>query len=119
MKKMEIFEPAMCCESGLCGVSIDPELLRIAAAINTLKQKGIEIIRYNLNSKPEEFVTNPVINGIINEKGAEALPVILINDEIVMQGKYPSNKEITEWLEIDATILQGKECCCDKKADCC
>ena len=29
MKTMKIFEPAMCCPTGLCGVSVDPELLRV------------------------------------------------------------------------------------------
>lgn len=30
MKKMFIYEPAMCCSTGLCGVSVDPELLRLS-----------------------------------------------------------------------------------------
>lgn len=37
MKKMKIFEPAMCCPTGICGVGVDPELLRISAALDTLK----------------------------------------------------------------------------------
>ena len=30
MKKIEIFDPAMCCPTGLCGTNINPELMRIA-----------------------------------------------------------------------------------------
>ena len=58
MKNIEIFEPAMCCSTGLCGVSVDPELLRISTVLNTLKERGIEVKRYNLTNAPMEFVKN-------------------------------------------------------------
>lgn len=62
MKNIEIFEPAMCCSTGLCGVSVDPELLRISTVLNTLKERGIEVKRYNLtnissSSHPLFFMT--------------------------------------------------------------
>lgn len=41
MKQMEIFEQAMCCPTGLCGPSIDPELLRLSSVLDALKEKGI------------------------------------------------------------------------------
>jgi hypothetical protein len=40
MKKMSICEPAMCCGTGLCGVGVAPELLRISTVLNTLNQAG-------------------------------------------------------------------------------
>ena len=43
--KIEIFDPAMCCETGVCGPSIDPELMRMSTVINALKEKGIIIKR--------------------------------------------------------------------------
>ncbi|MCI2160525.1 MAG: arsenic metallochaperone ArsD family protein, partial [Oscillospiraceae bacterium] len=52
MKTMQIFEPAMCCSTGLCGVGVDPELLRISTVIETLKKHGITIGRFNLNNAP-------------------------------------------------------------------
>lgn len=39
MKTMQIFEPAMCCSTGLCGVGVDPELLRISTVLDTLKKR--------------------------------------------------------------------------------
>lgn len=56
MSKLTIYEPAMCCETGLCGVGVDPELLRISTIENTLKKLGIEVKRYNLSSAPNAFV---------------------------------------------------------------
>lgn len=31
MKKIEIFDPAMCCPTGLCGPNINPDLMRHGA----------------------------------------------------------------------------------------
>ena len=39
MKKIEIFDPAMCCPTGLCGTNINPELMRIAVVVETLKRQ--------------------------------------------------------------------------------
>ena len=36
MKKIEIFDPAMCCPTGLCGPNIDPEIKRIGVVIEPL-----------------------------------------------------------------------------------
>ena len=128
MKKMQIFEPAMCCETGLCGVSIDPELLRISTVVNTLKGNGIDIERFNLNSAPMEFVTNEVINKYINEQGPEGLPAVLLDGEIIMTGKYPTNEEFTKLLDLPEGLLKeldkedsGGCCCCggDDNGSCC
>lgn len=61
MRTMKIFEPAMCCPTGLCGVGVDPELLRISTVLNTLKQNGVEVQRFNLSSAPQEFVKNKAV----------------------------------------------------------
>ena len=76
MKNIEIFEPAMCCSTGLCGVSVDPELLRISTVLNTLKERGIEVKRYNLTNAPMQFVTNHVVSEFVKLYGADKLPVI-------------------------------------------
>ncbi|WP_139314656.1 arsenite efflux transporter metallochaperone ArsD, partial [Desulfosporosinus metallidurans] len=74
MKKMQIFEPAMCCSTGLCGVGVDTELLRISTVLNSLKKKGIEVDRFNLTNEPMEFVNNKVVNDFLHTKGVEELP---------------------------------------------
>ena len=58
MKKIEIFDPAMCCPTGLCGTNIDPELMRIAVVIETLKRQGIIVTRHNLRDEPQVYVSN-------------------------------------------------------------
>lgn len=108
MKTMSIYEPAMCCETGLCGVGVDPELLRISTVLNTLKKNGTVVQRYNLSNAPQEFVSNKAINEFINANGVDELPAIVVDGEIVITGRYPTNEEFSSLLGIPTTILGEK-----------
>jgi len=105
MKKITIYEPAMCCPTGLCGVTVDPELLRISTLSNILKRKGIQLERYNLTNSPMEFVSNKTVNKMVNEKGVDDLPFTLLDGEVVLTGRYPTNSELEEFLEMPAKVL--------------
>lgn len=105
MKKMSIYEPAMCCDTGLCGVSIDPELLRISTVLSALKKNGVAVERFNLNNAPMAFVNNKVINNFINQKGVDELPAVMLDDEIIITGRYPSNEEIISFLDVPESYL--------------
>ena len=109
MKKMQIFEPAMCCSTGLCGVGVDPELLRISTVVNSLKKNGVEIERFNLTSAPMEFVNNKAVNQLISGKGVENLPAVLLDGEIIITGRYPTNEELAELLNVPMNFLGEKK----------
>lgn len=130
MKSMSIYEPAMCCETGICGVSIDPELLRISTVFNNLKKNGVSAARFNLSSAPGAFISNIEINKLINTEGVEALPATMVDGKLVKTKAYPTNKEIAAWLEIPVNHLgdedaRGKtvpQTCgsgCDCEGECC
>ncbi len=126
MKKLEIFEPAMCCSTGLCGVGVDPELLRISTILNTLEKNDIKVERYNLQSAPQAFVTSSLVNQYIKEKGVEGLPVAVLDGEIVIKCRYPSNQEFVSLLELEKNILieeeestTGSDDCCCSEGCCC
>lgn len=108
MAKIEIFDPAMCCATGVCGPSVDTELTRVASAVFSLQQKGMEVIRYNLGSEPEPFVTNQKVNDLLMEKGPECLPVVLVNGEVTKVADYPTNEEFAEWsgVKVDELALE-------------
>lgn len=126
MKKIEIFEPAMCCSTGVCGPSVNPELIRVAAVVENLKKEGIHIIRHNLSSEPQAFVQNTIVNTALNAKGMEILPVTMVDGAIVKEGGYLTNKEFAEYLQVDIDTVQSKtdtaqnstcncgsdDCCC-------
>lgn len=105
MKQVYIYEPSMCCPTGLCGVGVDPELMRISTVVNNLKKEGIEIQRSNLTSSPMQFMTNPIVNQIINDKGVDELPLTLVNNQVFATGRYPTNKELSEILDIPLDLF--------------
>ena len=108
MTKVEIFDPAMCCSTGVCGPSVDPELTRVASAVYSLEKKGFDIKRYQLTNDPDKFAENDEITRIFQEKGPDALPVVLINDKAVKVGVYPTNEEFAEWFEVSTEDLTEK-----------
>ena len=108
MKKIEIFDPAMCCSTGVCGPSIDPELMRITTVINTLKGKGIIIKRHGLSGEPQDFIANQVISDILQKEGADILPITLVDGQIFKTKGYPSNDELSNWLEIKINTNQPR-----------
>ncbi|MGO3202219.1 MAG: arsenic metallochaperone ArsD family protein, partial [Ruoffia tabacinasalis] len=57
MKKLAIYEPALCCSTGVCGPSVDEDLLRITGVMKQVKEEDdVMMIRYNLASNPNSFV---------------------------------------------------------------
>ena len=118
MKTMKIYEPAMCCPTGLCGVSVDPELLRVSTVLNTLKQNGVEVRRFNLSSAPDEFVKSKAVTEYLQKFGPDKLPVVTVEDIIVITGRYPTNEEFTSWLDLSADML-GVSCCEGDTSCCC
>ncbi|MDD2477222.1 MAG: arsenite efflux transporter metallochaperone ArsD [Dysgonamonadaceae bacterium] len=120
MKNIEIFDPAMCCSTGVCGPSIDPELLRVATVINSLKEKGIIIKRHGLSNEPQAFISNKAISEILQKEGADILPVTLVDGEIVKTKSYPTNEELSVWLGVEInTKPQKKGGCCSGPKGCC
>lgn len=122
MKKMIIFDPAMCCSTGVCGPSVNPELLRVATTLNKLNNKGIIVDRYNLASSPQAFVDNSTINTLINSEGIDILPVTILDNEVVKIKEYPSNNEFCEMLELPLDTLKSTVKAkpgCGYKGGCC
>jgi hypothetical protein len=109
MSKVEIFDPALCCPTGVCGPSVDPELTRMAAAVFRLEKKGCEIIRYNLASEPGKFVENAGVNQALQAKGPDSLPITVVNGQIVKEGAYPTNEQLAEWFGISVDELKEKK----------
>lgn len=108
MKTIEIFDPAMCCPTGLCGPNINPDLMRMAAAVEALKRKGVEIKRHNLRDEPQLYVTNKVVNDFLQKEGAEGLPVTLVDGVIIVEKSYPTNKQLSDWSGVNLDFMPIK-----------
>ena len=93
MPRLEVFDPAMCCSTGLCGTEIDPALVSFAALLTQLSQKGVKVERYNLGQQPMAFVQNPTVKALLDKEGVTALPLILINGAVHLKGRYLTDAE--------------------------
>ncbi|WP_035179960.1 arsenite efflux transporter metallochaperone ArsD [Alkalihalobacterium bogoriense] len=107
--KIEIFDPAMCCDTGVCGPNVDPELTRVATAIYMLQQQGISIVRYNLTSEPQAYVDQKEVTQLLEEKGTDSLPIVIVNDKVEKIGEYPTNEELAKWTGLDISLFTKKE----------
>lgn len=105
MSKVEIFDPVMCCPTGVCGPSVNPELTRMASAVFLLEKKGFDIKRFSLANEPAVFAEHTKVNQILHDKGPDSLPLILVDGEIVKIGTYPTNEELAEWFGVNAEDL--------------
>ena len=94
MHKLEVFDPPMCCSTGVCGPNVDPKLVRFAADLEWLKSRGIEINRTNLAQDPGAFVHNPTLKKALNSHGMKCLPLLVLDGEIITTGEYPSREEL-------------------------
>jgi arsenite methyltransferase len=105
-RRIEMFEPAMCCQSGVCGPSVDQQLIDVREDVRWAQAQGAHVSRHNLSSDPDAFVANPKVTGLMAAFGEKALPVLLVDGDIVIHGRYPSREELADLLsaKVDAVV---------------
>ena len=118
MKKIQVYDPALCCSSGVCGVDVDQALVGFSADVDWAKQNGAQIERFNLAQQPLAFAESPVVKNFLERSGAEALPLILVNGEVALAGRYPNRMELARWADISQPESKPAKCCCSGKTCC-
>ena len=93
MKTIQVFDPPMCCATGVCGTDINPDLINFAALLSQLAQQGVMVERLNMGQQPMAFAENPLVKSLLEKEGTDCLPLILIDGDIYMKGRYPSGIE--------------------------
>jgi hypothetical protein len=116
MKTLQIFDPAMCCNTGVCGVDADQQLVSFAADVDWAKKQGAQIERFNLAQQPMTFVDNAVVKSFLERSGQEGLPLILLDGEIALTNRYPRRAELARWLGLSilpvaASTPNATPCC--------
>ena len=114
MSKLEIFEPAMCCPTGVCGVSIDPVLVQFNADLQALASSGVDVVRHSLTHDATAFAANADV-GKEMQAGMDRLPVVTVDGRIVSTGIYPSRAQLLQKL---GTTLPGADKPRIKLGDC-
>jgi hypothetical protein len=99
--KIEIYDPAMCCSSGLCGPAIDPALVKMNDAILALKRQKVEVERYNLAQQTKLYMANKTVADLLHKNGKKVLPITFVNGALLKSGAYPSYEELCAALGIE------------------
>ncbi len=115
---MDVFDPAMCCSTGVCGPAPDPFLPRFAADLEWLASQGVEVRRHNLSQEPVAFAGNESVKAALAAEGTDCLPMILVNGTVVCKGKYPVRYTLARWAGIstglpalDLPVIGNTGCC--------
>lgn len=118
MTTIQVFDPALCCSTGVCGVEVDQQLVGFSADVDWAKQNGADIKRFNLAQQPMIFAENPLVKAFLERSGADALPLILVDDEVALAGRYPNRTELARWAGITETAGKPASACCSGSSCC-
>jgi hypothetical protein len=91
---VQVFDPPMCCSSGVCGPAVGPALPRFAADLDWLESQGVQIDRYALSLQPEMFAAADAVQQALSSDGVQCLPLVLVDGQIVSRGTYPSRDDL-------------------------
>ena len=126
MTQIDVFDPPMCCSSGVCGPSVDPLLAAFAADVEWLNGQGVTVIRHNLSQDPQPFVSNTRVLDRMQREGTECLPIVLVNGEELGHGAYPRREELARAAGLTSSAPHAKprirlstDGCCTPGSGCC
>ncbi len=91
---VEIFDPPMCCSTGLCGPTLDQTLLNVNEMVIKLGKEGVNIERYQMTSNPNAFLNNSDVMRLVREQQLTALPITVVRGKVIKIGSYPDLNEI-------------------------
>jgi hypothetical protein len=91
---VELFDPPMCCPTGLCGPTLDQTLLDVNDMILTLQRENLRVERYQMTNHPNAFLGNAEVMQLVCEKQMEALPITVVRGKVIKSGAYPTLSEI-------------------------
>lgn len=94
MAKLSVYDPPMCCSTGVCGPDGDDQLAQFAAALDWARKNGADVERYDLGHQPGAFATNAMVKGLLEKDGMGCLPLVLVDEQVLAKGEYPTREAI-------------------------
>jgi hypothetical protein len=128
MKTIEIYDPAMCCPTGVCGPDVDPKLIQFASDLAWLGQQGVGVKRFNLAQEPAAFAANPEVGNALRTLGNACLPLVLVDGAVATRSIYPNREQLAALVGLTGESQEccggdgkGESCCGDdeKSGSCC
>jgi hypothetical protein len=102
MATIRVFEPALCCNTGVCGPDLDQALVDFTANLSHLKAQGVDIERHNLANDPTAFATDDTVRSFLQVAGSEGLPLTLVDGVTVATGNYPTRDQLLKFAGVTA-----------------
>lgn len=116
MARIQVFDPPMCCSTGVCGPSVDPALPKFAADLAWLQSQGVTVERFNLAQQPQAFAASELVRHELTEHGNACLPLVIVDGVTVSRGVYSSRHELAVWAKVEtpapATLSVVQPGCC-------
>lgn len=107
MSKVQVFEPALCCATGVCGEDVDQQLVSFSADLDFVRSRGGDVARYNLASEPSAFAETDAVRAFLHVAGSDGLPLVLVDGVTAMTGRYPDRAQLAAWAGLDITETPG------------
>jgi Arsenical resistance operon protein ArsD len=116
MPTVRVFDPPMCCSTGVCGPSVDPELARFSADLDWLKRQGVTVERYNLSKQPGAFADDIAVSVALKAKGNDCLPMVIVDGRVAVESAYPSRETLAAIAgvvvrKLEAAPVAASSCC--------
>src|SRR5450759_973815 len=105
MATVKVFDPAMCCSTGVCGTDVDPTLSTFAADLDWLTAQGVDVERATLSQEPAKFVATESVRNALDTDGTDALPAIVVDGVLTSKGRYPARAELAMWAGVKTAPL--------------
>ena len=119
MKTIQVFDPALCCSTGVCGADVDQALVTFSADVDWATQQGARIERFNLARQPVAFAENTTVRGMLERSGPEVLPIVLVDGDVALAGRYPQRRELARWAGLlPVTAATAPAGCCSGSGCC-
>lgn len=98
---LRVFEPALCCNTGVCGPELDEDMVAFTADLEYLRGLGVDIARHNLANDPGAFAVTPAVSAFLRVAGSAGLPLVLVDGVTVVTGRYPTRAELARFAGLD------------------
>lgn len=122
MSRVQVFEPALCCATGVCGEDVDQQLVMFSADLDFVSSRGGDVTRYNLASEPGTFAENETVRAFLQVAGSGGLPLVLVDGVTAMTGRYPDRHQLAAWAGVEvpaaANLLEtagADDSCCGSR----
>ena len=91
---IELFDPPMCCSTGICGPTVDQALVDVNQMVMELQTAGIHVVRYQMTSHPQAFLNNADVMRLMRDHEMAALPITVVRGRVLATGRYPAPAEV-------------------------